>query len=164
MCPSTEAADAQGQFAAEVLHNLLRHIEVENNSGHGPYIVTHAWTEGSTMYLVYTDPPSDRTWGLVRDTRESIIDPGPWPDLAEAVLYYYLCDFEENQPSSSSRRPGEPETIWWFGSPRERLPERPSEIPEAYRYTSPTATSASELGSEQDRPGINEPRMYGNRP
>ena len=115
------------------------------------------------MYLVYTAPPSDRTWGLVRDTRESIIDPTPWPDLDEAVLYYCLCDFEENQPSSSFRRPGESDTIWWFGFPREGLPERPSDIPEVYRYT-PTGASAAEHGRDQERPPINEPRLYGNRP
>ena len=99
MCPSTEATPEQGQFAVDVLRNLLQHIENENNNGHDPYLVSHAWTEGSIMYVVYSAPPSDRTWGLVRDTRESIIDRGPWPDLNEAVLYYYLVDLEENQPS-----------------------------------------------------------------
>lgn len=33
--------------------------------------------------------------GLVRDTRESIIDPSPWPSLDEAVRYYYLLDLDE---------------------------------------------------------------------
>lgn len=115
------------------------------------------------MYLVYTAPPSDRTWGLVRDTRDSIIDPGPWPDLDEAVLYYYLVDFEENQPSSSLRRPGEPDTIWWFGFPRDSLPEHPSDIPETYRYTQPTRTSSAKHDRARDRPVIDEPRLYGNR-
>lgn len=90
------------------------------------------------MYLVYVAPPSDRTWGLVRDTRRSIIDPGPWPSLDEAVLYYYLLDFEENQPSTSFRPPGEPDTIWWFGYPREGLPERVSDIPDGHRYAPST--------------------------
>ena len=72
---STDSADAQHEFAADVLRNLLRHIEAENNNGHDPYLVSHAWTEGPMMYLVYTAPPSDRTWGLARDTRESIINP-----------------------------------------------------------------------------------------
>jgi hypothetical protein len=33
MCPSTESTDAQCEFAADVLRNLLRHIEAENNTG-----------------------------------------------------------------------------------------------------------------------------------
>ncbi len=162
MCPSTEATDAQSQFAADVLKNLLSYIEDENSDGHTPFLVSHAWTEGPMMYVVYTAPPSNRTWGLVRDTRHSIIDPGPWPDLNEAVLYYYLLDFEENQPSSSFRRPSEPDTIWWFGFPREGLPERPSDIPVAYRYTPAAGTSTAKHGRDQDRPGITEPRLYGN--
>src|ERR1700739_566363 len=134
MCPSTDSTDAQCEFAADVLRNLLRHIEAENSNGHDPYLVSHAWTEGPMMYLVYTAPPSDRTWGLARDTRQSIIDPSPWPDLDEAVLYYYLCDLEENQPSAFFPRPGESDTILWRGFPREGLPERPSDIPEMHRY------------------------------
>jgi hypothetical protein len=159
MCPSTESTDAHSEFAADVLRNLLRHIEVENNDGHDPYLVSHAWTEGPMMYLVYTAPPSDRTWGLVRDTRESIINPSPWPDLDEAVLYYYLCDLEENQPSAFFRRPGESDTILWHGFPREGLPERPSDIPEAYRYTS-SVTSAPPKPRQVAPPVINEPRRY----
>ena len=97
MCPSTEATDAQREFAANVLRNLLRRIDAENpNEDRHTFLVSHAWTEGPMIYVVFTAPPSDRTWGLVRDTRTSIIDPGPWPDLDEAVLYYYLLDFEEN--------------------------------------------------------------------
>ena len=130
MCPSTEATDAQCEFAADVLRNLLRHIDDENNNGHEPFLVSHAWTEGPMMYVVYTAPPSDITWGLVRDTRESIIDPSPWPDLDEAVLYYYLLDFEENQPSAFFRRPGEPDTIRWRGDRHAGLPEHSSDIPE----------------------------------
>jgi hypothetical protein len=162
MCPSTEATDAQREFAADVLRNLLRDIEAENTNGHDPLLVSHAWTEGPMMYLVYTAPPSDRTWGLVRDTRESIINPSPWPDLDEAVLYYYLLDFEENQPSSSFRRPGEPDTIWWFGFPRSGLPAQPSDIPHACRYTPSTGASSAKDGCDQDQPVITEPRRYGN--
>ncbi|MEE6175391.1 hypothetical protein [Mycobacterium sp. 050134] len=127
-------------------------------------MVSHAWTEGAMMYIVYTAPPSNRTWGLARDTRESIIDPGPWPDLDEAELYYYLLDFEENQPSASFRRPGEPETIWWFGFPRDRLPERTSEIPEVYRHTPPLGNSPVQYSRDRDRPVINEARQYGDPP
>jgi hypothetical protein len=162
MCPSTEVSDAQREFAAQVLRKLLRHIENQNKSGHGPFLVSHAWTEGPMMYVVYTAPPSDRTWGLVRDTRESIINPSPWPDLDEAVLYYFLIDFEENQPSSSFRQAGETDTIWWFGYPRERLPERPEEIPDAFRYTPSTGAASPMRGRDQDRPASNEPRRYGN--
>src|SRR5579875_1028443 len=115
MRPSTETADAQGTFAAEVLRNLLLRIENENQlanpaKGHYTFLVSHAWTDGPMMYLVYTAPPSDITWGLVRDTRESIIDPAPWPDVDEAVRWYYYLDLEEG---GSLRQPGEPDTILW---------------------------------------------------
>ncbi len=145
-----------------MLRNLLRRIDSENCAGHEPFLVSHAWTDGPMLYVVYTAPPSDRAWGLARDTRNSIIDPGPWPDLDEAVLYYYLIDFEENQPSASFRSPGEADTIWWFGFPREGLFERPSDIPEKYRYTPPSANSQVKIDRDQDPPVINEPRRYGN--
>jgi hypothetical protein len=162
MCPSTEVTDDERQFAANVLRNLLHRINDENANGHDPYLVSHAWTEGPMMYVVYTAPPSDRTWGLARDTRESIIGPGPWLPEDDPALYYFLLDFEENQPSSSFRRPGEPDTIWWFGFPREGLPERPSDIPEAYRYTPSTSPAAKR--PQQARPiVVTEPRRYGNR-
>ena len=104
--PINEATDAQREFAADALRNLLRRIDDENiryidgeaRLGSGVVQVSHACTEGPKMYMVYTAPPSDITWGLVRDTRQSIIDPSAWPDLDEPVLYYYLLDIEENQP------------------------------------------------------------------
>ncbi len=159
MCPSTETTDAQSGFTAAVLNKLLLRIRDENAAGHEPYLVSHAWTDGPMMYLVYTAPPSDRTWGLARDTRDSIIDRGPWPNVDEAVLYYYLVDFEENQPSSSFRRPGEPDTIWWFGFPRDGLPQRPSDIPETHRHTHPPGP-VPQRGP--DSRTVNEPRLYGN--
>lgn len=160
MCPSTESADAQSVFAADVLRNLLHYIEVQNQVvGHHPFPISHAWTDGPIVYLVYTAPPSDRTWGLARDTRESIINPSPWPDLDEAVLYYYLLDFEENQPSSSFRRPGEPDTIWWFGFPRAGLSEHPSDVPDAYRYTPAPIPVVVKPVTALPRPVI-EPRRY----
>lgn len=161
MYPSTEGDDAQVQFAADVLRKLLRHIDDENSRRKSPYLVSHAWTDGPMMYVVYTAPPSDRTWGLARDTRASIIDPGSWPNSEEAVLYYYLLDFEENQPSSSFRRPGEPDTIWWFGFPREDLAERLSSIPEAYRRTPSNGAWSSKPSEDEERPAP-EPRRYGN--
>jgi len=99
---------------------------------------------------------------LISHSRPVIIDPSPWADLDEAVLYYYLLDFEENQPSSSFRRPGEPDAIWWFGFPREGLPARPSDIPEAHRYTPSPGASSAKHGRNQDKPVITEPRRYGN--
>lgn len=72
MCPSTELNDAHVKFAADVLRNLLRHIDDENVKRHNPFLVSHAWTDGPLMFLVYTAPPSDRTWGLVRDTRSRL--------------------------------------------------------------------------------------------
>jgi hypothetical protein len=112
MCPSTEATDGQIAFAAYVLQKLLRHIAKNNNEGRYTFLVSDAWTGGPMMYLVYKAPPSDIIWGLVRDTRESIIDPGPWPDLDAAVKYYYLLDLEGIQPSEFSCHPGEPGTIF----------------------------------------------------
>jgi hypothetical protein len=162
MCRSTESTETQRQFAIDVLHNLLRRIAKNNNAGRYTFLVSHAWTEGPMMYLVYTAPPSDITWGLVRDTRESLIDPGRWPDLDEAVLYYYLLDLEGIQPTGASRHPGEPDTILWLGDCHEGLPQRPSDIPDAYRYTQcPRASSANDVVDE-DQPVINEPRLYGN--
>lgn len=160
MFPSTEVGAAESQFAGEVLRSLLRHIEAENRSGNNPFLVSHAWTQGPMMYLVYTAPPSDRTWGLVRDTRESIIDPSPWHDVKEAVLYYYLCDLQENQPSAFFRRPGEPDTIRWFGHRIAGLPERRSDIPEFYRYNQPEHTLSFDDQREQPPPVVNEPRQY----
>jgi hypothetical protein len=119
----------QREFAADVLRNLLRRIDAENSEeGRHTFLVSHAWTDGPMIYVVYTAPPSDSTWGLVRDTRTSTIDPGPWPDLVEAVSYYYLLDFEENWPGRFSRQPGEPDTIRWFGDRDSGLPEHPSDI------------------------------------
>jgi hypothetical protein len=115
MCPSTEATDAQREFAAEVLRNLLRHIDDQNGEAGDQFLVSHAWTDGPMMYLVYKAPPSDITWGLARDTRESMINPSPWQDVDEAVLYYYMLDFEEDWPGSSSHQPGEPDAIRWLG-------------------------------------------------
>lgn len=161
MCPSTEAGDAQSEFAAEVLRKLLRRIEEENSGGSKPFLVSHAWTNGPMMYLVYTAPPSDITRGLARDTRESIIDPGPWPDVDEAVTYYYLLELDERQPWGSFRQPGEPDTILWDGFPLEdNLPKRPSDIPDEYRYTPPPGTPSTKRDRGQEQRVVNEPRRY----
>src|SRR5882724_4338982 len=163
MCPSTEATDAQHEFAANVLRNLLRRIDAENpNEERHTFLVSHAWTEGPMFYVVFTAPPSDKAWGLVRDTRTSIIDPGPWPDLDEAVLYYYLLDFEENWPGQFSRQPGEADTIQWSGDRVVDLPEQPSDIPDAHRYTPSAVADASptDAGPGTARPESTEPRRY----
>jgi hypothetical protein len=141
MCPSTEATDAQQQeFAAEILRNLLQRIDAGNavadhSKGHYTFVVSHAWTDGPMMYLVYTAPPSNKTWGLVRDTTRSLINPSPWGDEDDPALYYYLLDLEEDWPGNFSRQPDEPDTISWSGYPLDNLYERPSDIPDAYRYT-----------------------------
>ena len=44
MCPSTEATEAQREFAADVLRNLLRRIHDEDENGRDPFLVSHAWT------------------------------------------------------------------------------------------------------------------------
>jgi hypothetical protein len=165
MCPSTEVPEVQREFAADVLRDLLRRIDVENpNEGRHTFLVSHAWTAGPMIYVVFTAPPSDKTWGLVRDTRTSIIDPGPWPDLDEAVSYYYLLDFEENWPGRFSRKPGEPDTIQWSGDRDAALPEHPSDIPEAHRYTPSTDGSSVKPRPRSDRPVSSEPRRYTDPP
>ncbi|KAA8939258.1 hypothetical protein [Mycobacterium sp.] len=144
-----------------MLRNLLLRIEDENSRGGKPLLASHAWTNGPMMYLVYTAPPSDITWGLVRDTRESIIDPVPWPDVDEAVRWYYYLDLDEGQPWAFFREPGEPDTIRWCGYPLEDdLPQRLSDIPDAYRYTSPPRTSSTTRDQGQDQRVVNEPRRY----
>ncbi|ATO62811.1 hypothetical protein BB737_23605 [Mycobacterium avium subsp. hominissuis] len=168
MCPSTEHTDEQRAFAADVLRKLLQHIVNQNQfanaaEGHYTFLVSHAWTEGPMMYLVYQAPPSDISWGLVRDTRESILDPSPWPDVDEAVLYYYLLDLEENWPGHFSRQPGESDTICWRGDRHPGLPEHPSDIDDEHRYT-PTAPSLAQHRPEQAHPVVNEPRLYADPP
>jgi hypothetical protein len=151
MHPSTESspvepsAEADRAFAAKILRELLHRIEVRNANaaaypgpGRCTFFVSHAWTDGPAIHLVYAAPPSDRTWGLVRDTRESLINPSPWNEADDPALYYYLLDLEENWPGAESREPGESDDlIWWRGDPRTNLPGRLSELPEDYRYTSP---------------------------
>jgi hypothetical protein len=160
MSPSTESSAAERKFAAEVLANLLQHIEQQNVDGHDPYLVSHAWTDGPMLRLVYKAPPSDITWGLARDARDSIIDPGPWLPEDDPALYYYLCDLEEGRMSASFRHPGEPGTILWRGYPLDGLPDRPTDIPVEYRYTPPTPPPPSKRPQEA-QPDI-EPRRYGN--
>lgn len=158
MSPSTETENS-GEFATAVLRNLLLHIAEENTGGtgiFGTFLVSHAWTDGPTMYLVYQAPPSPITWGLVRDTRESIIDPAPWPSLDDAVYYYYVLDMCENRVSAAFPHPGDDaEVILWHGDQVytedscEDLPQRPIDIPNQYRYVDP----ASPLPPEVHRPG-----------
>ena len=73
----TIEAEGSSRFAAAVLRNLLAHITEENVEGTDTFMVSHAWADGPTIYLVYQTPPSTITWGLVRDTRESINRPRP---------------------------------------------------------------------------------------
>lgn len=82
---------------------------------------------------VYTQPNYDITWGLVRDTRQSILDPGPWPDVDVAVRYYYLLGMEEGCATSW---PDDPSAILWCGYLLDDgLPQRPTDIPETHRHT-----------------------------
>ena len=152
-------SSADTEFSEAVLRKLLQRIEKANSEERGPYLASHAWTAGPMLYVVYTAPPSDRTWGLARDTTESVVDPGPWPNDDEAARYYYLVDFEENQPSTSFRRPGDDDSIWWLGHPGDNLPERPSDLPEDARYRTVEKPSSADA-SQKAR---SEPRRYGNR-
>lgn len=137
MCPPTEPPDAEGRFAARILHELLHQIEVRNanaaaypRAGRLTFTVSHAWVDGPSIRLVYVTPPSDRSWGLARDTRRSLVDPGPWTDADDPARYYYLLDLEEDWPGATSREPGEdPDLIWWLGYPLDDLPGRLSKLP-----------------------------------
>lgn len=169
MSPSTDPTESQRQFAADVLQRLLRHIAVKNADnaarevpGCYVFLVSHAWTEGPIMYLVYQAPPSEITWGLVRDTRKSLIDPGPWNDCDDPALYYYLLDFEEGWSGPTCSEPEDDlDTIHWRGDQTEGLPERPSDIPKAYRHT-PPPIPAPETPRNEAPQVVNEPRRYAN--
>jgi hypothetical protein len=159
MCPSTDRDDARQRFAADVLAELLRRIEFENSKNRRePFLVSHAWTEGSMIYLVYTVAPTSIVWGLARDTTESIIDPGPWQPDDDAALNYYLLDLEEARVSASFLHPRDPETILWHGFPIDKVVDRLEGIPAGYRYH---PLPASPGNAEQVAPDV-EPRRYGN--
>jgi hypothetical protein len=157
--------DADRSLAVTILGELLHRIEVGNANaaayprpGRCTFLVSHAWTDGAVMHLVYAAPPSNRTWGLARDTRESLINPSPWNEADNPALYYYLLDLEENWPGAESREPGEDDDlIWWRGDPRTDLPTHVSELPERYRYTSPPPDPA---WIDHTPPPVVEPRRY----
>lgn len=165
MNPATEPTDAQRLLAATVLKELLHRIEVGNANaaayprpGRCTFLVSHAWTDGAAMYLVFSAPPSDRTWGLARDTRESLINPSPWSDTDNPALYYYLLDLEEEWPGHWSRETNEdPDLIWWRGYPLDNLYPRTSQIPEATGYTPPPPDPS---WIDHTPPVVNEPRRY----
>lgn len=151
MPPSTDPSlgknptETDQEFAAKILRELLHRIEIRNANasayprpGRCTFLVSHAWTDGAVIYLVYAAPPSNRTWGLARDTRESLINPSPWNENDDPALYYYLLDLEENWPGAESREPGEnDDLIWWRGDPNTDLPAHWSELPDDHRYTAP---------------------------
>ncbi|MGV7394551.1 MULTISPECIES: hypothetical protein [Mycobacterium] len=114
------------------------------------------------MYLVYQAAPSEITWGLVRDTRKSLIDPGPWTDFDDPALYYYFLDFEEGWSGPVCGEPQDDlDTIHWRGDQTEGLPERVSDIPNECRYTPPTMP-APETSRNAALPVADEPRRYVN--
>ncbi|KZS86133.1 hypothetical protein B4U45_02180 [Mycobacterium persicum] len=169
MAPSTDPPESRRQFAADVLQKLLRHIVIKNADNAGRevpgcyvFLVSHAWTEGPMMYLVYQAAPSEITWGLVRDTRKSLIDPGPWTDFDDPALYYYFLDFEEGWSGPVCGEPQDDlDTIHWRGDQTEGLPERVSDIPNECRYTPPTMP-APETSRNAALPVADEPRRYVN--
>ncbi|WP_102145602.1 hypothetical protein [Mycobacterium hubeiense] len=155
----SEDPGAEAEFAAGVLRKLLHRINDENAKGRDLFLVSHAWTDGPIMCLVYTAPPSHITWGLVRDTRNSIINPGPWQHTDDPALYYYLLDLEEGRVSASFPHPGNTETILWHGVSGIAVPERPADIPAGYRYTPPIAESPDHRRQHHESV-VNEPRRY----
>lgn len=111
------------------------------------------------MYVVYQTPPLNITWGLARDTRESLVDSGPWNDTDNPALYYYLLDFEEGWSGPLSPESGkDPDVIRWRGDQSDGLPESVSNIPVAYRHN-PTSIPAAEMQQDVD-PSAAEPSRY----
>ena len=166
MCPSTDLAELQHRFADDVLQKLLRHIEVENQKhvdGQRPggyvYRVSHAWTDGPFMYVVYRAEPLEITWGLVRDTRESLIDAGPWNDTDSPALMYFLLDFEEGWGGPLTPEAGkDPEVIRWRGDQQDSLPQLVVGLSESHHYVS---TPGGAVTADDVAPAA-EPRRYGN--
>lgn len=158
--PTPQATEVQVRFAAAVNRGLLDYIQAGKLKGSNTYQVSHAWTEGPMLFLVYQTPPSSITCGLVSDTRRSLIDPGPWLSLEEAVRYYYLLALDENRVSASFIHPGDPTTILWSGDlGKVDLPQRVSDIPDEYRYTRAVAElqTSEDSSPSHDQP---EPRRY----
>lgn len=161
MSRSTEVTSAAGEFVADVLRTLLTRIDSGNREGGRQFLVSHAWSNGAYIYLVYTAPPSNITWGLTRDTRQSIVDGGPWESASEAALYYYLLDLEENWPGNFSRERGEPDTIRWAGDTDTETNVRSwstvAEIPPDYRLEASISTAGQQ--DKANRAEV-EPRRY----
>ena len=139
----------------------MARIDDHNRNGHGPYLVSHAWTDGPSIRIVYTAPPSGRAWGLARDTTESIVDPGPWQDTDEAALHYLLIDFDENQPNTSPDNSADPDVIWWFGQPQPDLPHMLSDLPDSYRYA---PSARNDVVTKPKGPFLADPRRYADPP
>ncbi|MCX2715532.1 hypothetical protein [Mycolicibacterium sp. J2] len=157
---SLRRTEPQREFAVETLRNLLHRIDFENGSvGRHTFVVSHAWTDGPHIFLVYTAPPSNVTWGLVRDTRESIVDGDAWSDVNEAALYYYLLDLEENWPGNFSRQPGDSDDIRWMGDSHQNLPPNPGALSDAWCVGSPQF-SPPERSSGGAAAEPSEPRRY----
>ncbi|WP_180150447.1 hypothetical protein [Mycobacterium saskatchewanense] len=89
--------------STEVLRKLLGYIAYyHDEDGRPPFLVSHAWTAGPNILLVYEAPLSAVTWGLCGDTRESIVGVGPRSPVDDAAYCYYVCDLEEGRVSASS--------------------------------------------------------------
>lgn len=150
-------------FAAQVLQKLLWHIAVENAdgsaAGRDAYSVLYAWTEGTVLYVVHRAQASDMLWGLARDTRDSLVGPGPWHAADDAARYYLLLDFEEGWAGPLAlTSEDDPGVIRWRGDPLEGLPGRASSIPAVYRYSPPPMPAAEDRRNDAAAGG--EPRRY----
>jgi hypothetical protein len=147
--------DMQHRFAADVLDALLAQL-ADRNHQHwtATLAITHAWVDGAAIYVVYTTGSSTVTWGWARDTRTSLIDPGPWPDAAEAARYYRLLDFDS---AATAMAPTARDSIQWYGDRLDDLPQQPTELRDSHRY--PDAGTSSATG---DRQGIDPSELADN--
>ncbi len=155
--------DQPSAFAAQLLRKLLWHIAVRNvddsHAGRDAIPVQYAWTEGPVLYVVHRAPASDLLWGLARDTRESLVGPGPWHGADDPARYYFLLDFEEGWAGPLTPTSGDdPVVIRWRGDPLEGLPGRASSIPAVYRYSPPPMSGA--VDRRNDAAAGGQPRRY----
>ncbi len=133
--PAPRQVEIEVDFAALNFKDVMKPLGLlTTEDTANTWIGTELGLEGSGRItrLVIVSP------GLVRDTRESLINPSPWNEADDPALYYYLLDLEENWPGAESREPGESDDlIWWRGDPRSGLPAHLFELSEQYGYTSP---------------------------
>jgi len=124
-------------------------------------VAAGAYPEGQPEFHIQGDIAAAES-ALARLGALDRFDARFWESLQASIRLYYLLDFEENWPGQFSRQPGEADTIQWSGDRVVDLPEQPSDIPDAHRYTPSAVADASptDAGPGTARPESTEPRRY----